>query len=782
LTTYQALIHADREKGKKLPKKLFEALRTLIMIGDPYLDNKNRTDWASLVQDCLPPIKGTTPDTFSETALSCLKFIEETFEQVTIQSQFFQVHGRHPARSKILRPFESLTKQRNCVCDGNVTVRMWITNDADELVPSGTGKKSGCIFRDKGAFHQPLRLITCGEYWPDGCKPLPSSEEQCSTSPSSTTVEEEGADPGVKDLNGCHTKSPSTSSSLHQYTTTTDLSEEQMGNADVQQHSHGACESSSNGHSNQQDGKDCRSEDTRSGTAQLSGSDLLGMPANLGSRHASPSEECSHSKAFGNCVPTMDSLEDSAADDGQDSLQSNANEVYELDILSLPAEEGREADMPARIRSRPLPLRLSLPPPCEPFVGRTDTLNWLERIFFPSSSENSAQELTTQKPTIAVLSGVAGIGKTQIARRFAQQAASRFDAVFWIQAEDKSTTARSFHEIAVALRLVNGRREQNHERSSALCLDWFATSENSWLLIFDDVESTETVYPYLPRNNRGSIIISTRQRSLEFPNATRPIYVDVKPFSETEGLELLQRSTSLTPAALASSSAGQLMRSVSFRPLDLSWVAGYLQSNKLRDIPDNFIERLSPNPKADVSSHGATVSAVFSVAVRSLSVDARRILALLSYLDPENTRESFIAAVSERFPSLSGDPDQAEERFETALQELKVRQFVENVEDGDRVQVHRQLQDHMRNSMRADEKRETLKDIISLLTTQWPSRKKFRNCLHGFWPEFDDVIDTCRRVFVIMDGLDDCHSLSIMDVEYTRILLLSLWWVRELQH
>jgi hypothetical protein len=743
------------------------------MIGDPYLDNKNRTDWASLVQDCLPPIKGTTPDTFSETALSCLKFIEETFEQVTIQSQFFQVHGKHPARSRILRPFESLTKQRNCVCDGNVTVRMWITNDADEFVPSGTGKKDGCIFREKGAFHQPLRLITCGEYWPDGYKPLPSSEEQCLTSPSSTTVEEEGADPG-KDLNGCHTKSPSTSASFHQSTTTTDLSEEQTNNTDVQQHSHGACESSSNGHSNQQDGKDCRSADTRSGTPQLSCPDLLGMTANPVSRHTCPSEESSHSKDFGDCVPTMDSLEDNAAEDGQNSLRSDADEVYELERLSSPAEEAREADMPARICSRPLPLRLSLPPPCEPFVGRNDTLDWLERIFFPDS-ENSAQELTTQKPTIAVLSGVPGIGKTQIARRFAQQAASRFDAVFWIHAEDKSTTARSFHEIAVALRLVNGRREQNHERSSALCLDWFAKSENSWLLIFDDVEKAETVHPYVPRNNRGSVIITTRQRSLEFSNAIRPVYVEVKPFSETEGLELLQRSTGLAPAALASASARRLTRSVSLRPLELSWVAGYLQSKNLEDIPDNFIEQLSPNPETDVSSHGATISAGFTVAVRSLSVDARRILALLAYLDPDNTRESFIAAISERLPSISGDPDQAEERFETALWELKSRHLVTSVEDGDGVQVHRQLQDYMRQSMRADEQQETLRDIISLLTAQWPSRKKFRNCLHGFWSEFDDVMETCLRVFVIIDGLDECHSFSILDVQYTRILLLSLW-------
>jgi hypothetical protein len=140
------------------------------MIGEPYLDSDDRTQWSSLVQDSLESTKGSMPEAFSVDALSCLKYIEEKFEHLEINSQFFQVSGK-PFKRKGL--YWSRLKAKNCVCDGSVTVRMWTTQDDDEAVLDGIEASDSCIFSYKSGWHQPLRLITAGEW---GKERLPITE------------------------------------------------------------------------------------------------------------------------------------------------------------------------------------------------------------------------------------------------------------------------------------------------------------------------------------------------------------------------------------------------------------------------------------------------------------------------------------------------------------------------------------------------------------------------------------------------------------------------------
>jgi hypothetical protein len=202
----QALISAYRRRHQEQPNTLLDALRTLIMIGDPYLDNENRPQWASLVKSCLEPSKRCTPETFSEDALSGLKHIDEIFEQICIQSQFFQVSGKSSAPRRLL-PSKSRMKYKNCVCDGNVVVRMWTTAQEDEDVLKGNQNSSGCIFSLDSVFHHPLRSITSGE-WRETTKPLELEEINTTLTISETMcVELEGteaargaSDPSQKNL------------------------------------------------------------------------------------------------------------------------------------------------------------------------------------------------------------------------------------------------------------------------------------------------------------------------------------------------------------------------------------------------------------------------------------------------------------------------------------------------------------------------------------------------------------------------------------------------------
>jgi hypothetical protein len=67
------------------------------------------------------------------------------------------------------------------------------------------------------------------------------------------------------------------------------------------------------------------------------------------------------------------------------------------------------------------------------FFGRQDALEKLDRFLLPATKSFSSQA-TVQRH--AVLCGMAGLGKTEIAIQFAFSRRDAFDAVFWIRADE----------------------------------------------------------------------------------------------------------------------------------------------------------------------------------------------------------------------------------------------------------------------------------------------------------------------------------------------------------
>jgi hypothetical protein len=59
-----------------------------------------------------------------------------------------------------------------------------------------------------------------------------------------------------------------------------------------------------------------------------------------------------------------------------------------------------------------------------------------------------------------------------------------------------------------------------------------------WLIIFDNCDSIEDIYPrYIP-NTKGSILITSRSRSAKLPDS---VILAIRPLSEKEGIKLMKR-------------------------------------------------------------------------------------------------------------------------------------------------------------------------------------------------------------------------------------------------
>ncbi len=200
---------------------------------------------------------------------------------------------------------------------------------------------------------------------------------------------------------------------------------------------------------------------------------------------------------------------------------------------SLPVWSGKKIDYQNLINLPPdpsldkftVPFYLDDVPEIPYFVGRISALSSIEHVLLP---------FTRPQRKIVVLHGLGGMGKTQLAIRYASQFQERYRTVLWFNATDEDSLRRSF--VKNAERLPKGAISQhlldNQQDLSSLkklvqaVKRWLATPRNDqWLLIFDNVDnpkipdnrdkSAYDIRPYFPEAPQGSIIVTTRWKSLK---------------------------------------------------------------------------------------------------------------------------------------------------------------------------------------------------------------------------------------------------------------------------
>ena len=76
------------------------------------------------------------------------------------------------------------------------------------------------------------------------------------------------------------------------------------------------------------------------------------------------------------------------------------------------------------------------------FIGREDILAELDEFLLPKGEGRRDPLDSSTRASHVVLCGLGGLGKTSIAIEFAFARREKFDAVFWIRAEDRNKLAQ----------------------------------------------------------------------------------------------------------------------------------------------------------------------------------------------------------------------------------------------------------------------------------------------------------------------------------------------------
>lgn len=257
----------------------------------------------------------------------------------------------------------------------------------------------------------------------------------------------------------------------------------------------------------------------------------------------------------------------------------------------------------------PLPLSL-IDAPLDlvsvPLINRTTELARLDSIF---------SALDPRVPRRCAIYGMPGLGKTQLALRYAKLVFDRkqYPLVFWVSAATSEKLNQGFANI---LNLVN-HIDRNHPEQSARLVaarrwleGYHAVNSNSWLLVVDNVNRDTVTFlrEHLPRSSYGgSILFTTRRgdvaKALASSAGQEHHTLELQAPSAEDAAHILLEHGGLDAATVDSgvmARAKEIVNSVGRLPLAVDHAASFMsQSHKTMD---ELLELYHSDQKIVVSS------------------------------------------------------------------------------------------------------------------------------------------------------------------------------------
>lgn len=252
---------------------------------------------------------------------------------------------------------------------------------------------------------------------------------------------------------------------------------------------------------------------------------------------------------------------------------------------------------------------------------------------------------------IHIISGLAGIGKTQVALEYAYRFRQHYTVIAWLRAETPATLLEDVSRLARALHLLDVHEPEPTHLVGALKV-WLET-HSDWLLIFDHVEDLAQLSHILPADHvRGKVLVTTRLQATGYFS-----HVPLKEMSNAESVLLLLHRAKLLPISCHAvqahseeqSLAAQLCHMLGGLPLAIDQAGAYIEETGCSVA--GYLKRFQSRRTALLSWHSQQSSSSVVATVRSVrecverqSLVAGELLSLCLFLDPETIPEVVITS------------------------------------------------------------------------------------------------------------------------------------------
>lgn len=316
-----------------------------------------------------------------------------------------------------------------------------------------------------------------------------------------------------------------------------------------------------------------------------------------------------------------------------------------------------------------------------------------------------------------VLSGLPGVGKTELASQLVWQArkSRKYTAIFWLNAASVSSIQSGIQDLARGMKLIDetqvGSTKADDIRDMVL---QELNRGDRWLLVFDNLDEASHLDNFLPeRRESRHVLITTRHRGIS--SALRAEQIDLNPMERDEAVSLFKKTAHRHQESQYSEpQLLELVNALGYLPLAIVQAAAYLSETQ-GDISNYFQFYKSSRRhiwkwKPFHDSSYVTVATVMAISFGKVkeSKVSIRLFCLLSFLDAANVPE-VLWTTSEKFHDpLLRDTFSNEAKVVTALQPLLIYNFVQR--SGGSISIHRLVQDVMRDLIEHD-----LQDQASVL-------------------------------------------------------------------
>ncbi|MEU8319762.1 FxSxx-COOH system tetratricopeptide repeat protein [Nonomuraea sp. NPDC048881] len=242
-----------------------------------------------------------------------------------------------------------------------------------------------------------------------------------------------------------------------------------------------------------------------------------------------------------------------------------------------------------------------------------------------------------------VLSGLGGVGKTQLAARLAHRLWNQkgVDLLIWATATSRSGVVARYAQAAAD---VTGVEDPDPAQAAERLLAWLASTDRRWLVVLDDLtDPADLTGLWPPTTPTGRTVVTTRRRDAALLAGRHLLDVDV--FTPAEAVRYLRDKLGDQPQRLADADA--LAADLGHLPLALAQAATYIVDRGLdcadyrRRLADQRRQLPDLAPEVLPDEHRSSLAATWAISINMADRlppkgAAKPLLQLAAMLDPNS--------------------------------------------------------------------------------------------------------------------------------------------------